>query len=406
MTRTFLFLALSFIVCAVNAQENRIDIIGPLAPELADLGSYEVGVQTIEVVAGNRVDILNTARGGETAYYDRKLTLEIWYPADFQGQEPGTQYQAITRNPEITATFYGRAVRGAQPQYQDGPYPLLIISHGYPGNRFLMSHTGENLASKGYVVVSIDHLESTYDNQQSFASTLYNRPLDQRFVLNTLASISSEEDQVLRGMIDAERTGVIGYSMGGYGLLNNLGAGYSEESVVGFLAPPNRLLEEHATSNPEFRNNLDLRIKAGFAIGPWGMNAGFWQSEDLAGIEVPTFYLAGDQDSVAGYENGAHAIFNGAKNSDRYLLTLLGAGHNAGAPMPVPNELDNVENEEAAGHYRDANWDNVEMNNIMDHFVTAWFDTHLKGMDRQSSLGLVPSGYEDRLTLEHLSPGQ
>jgi len=194
--------------------------------------------------------------------------------------------------------------------------------------------------------------------------------------------------------------------MGGYGLLNNLGAGYSEESVVGFLAPPNRLLEEHATSNPEFRNNLDLRIKAGFAIGPWGMNAGFWQSEDLAGIEVPTFYLAGDQDSVAGYENGAHAIFNGAKNSDRYLLTLLGAGHNAGAPMPVPNELDNVENEEAAGHYRDANWDNVEMNNIMDHFVTAWFDTHLKGMDRQSSLGLVPSGYEDRLTLEHLSPGQ
>jgi len=406
MTRTFLFLALSFIVCAVNAQENRIDIIGPLAPELADLGSYEVGVQTIEVVAGNRVDILNTARGGETAYYDRKLTLEIWYPADFQGQEPGTQYQAITRNPEITATFYGRAVRGAQPQYQDGPYPLLIISHGYPGNRFLMSHTGENLASKGYVVVSIDHLESTYDNQQSFASTLYNRPLDQRFVLNTLASISSEEDQVLRGMIDAERTGVIGYSMGGYGLLNNLGAGYSEESVVGFLAPPNRLLEEHATSNPEFRNNLDLRIKAGFAIGPWGMNAGFWQSEDLAGIEVPTFYLAGDQDSVAGYENGAHAIFNGAKNSDRYLLTLLGAGHNAGAPMPVPNELDNVENEEAAGHYRDPNWDNVEMNNIMDHFVTAWFDTHLKGMDRQSSLGLVPSGYEDRLTLEHLSPGQ
>ena len=269
-----------------------------------------------------------------------------------------------------------------------------------------MSHTGENLASKGYVVVSIDHLESTYDNQQSFASTLYNRPLDQRFVLNTLASISAEEGQVLRGMIDAERTGLIGYSMGGYGLLNNLGAGYSEESVGRFLAPPNRLLEEHATSNPEYRNNLDLRIKAGFAIGPWGMNAGFWQLEDLAGIEVPTFYLAGDQDSVAGYENGAHAIFNGAINSDRYLLTLLGAGHNAGAPMPVPNELDNSENEEAAGHYRDANWDNVEMNNIMDHFVTAWFDIHLKNMDRRSSLGLVPSGYEDRLTLEHLSPGQ
>ena len=27
-----------------------------------------------------------------------------------------------------------------------------------------MSHLGENLASKGYVVVSIDHPESTYDD--------------------------------------------------------------------------------------------------------------------------------------------------------------------------------------------------------------------------------------------------
>ena len=218
--------------------------------------------------------------------------------------------------------------------------------------------------------------------------------------------VSGQSDGVFSELIDAEKTGVIGYSMGGYGLLNNLGAGYNEEIVGGFMAPPNGLLEEHATSNPEFRGNLDSRIKAGFAIGPWGMNAGFWQAEDLAGIEIPTFYLAGDEDSVAGYENGAQAIFNAAISSDRYLLTLLGAGHNAGAPMTVPVELDNAENEEAAGHYRDANWENLVMNNIMDHYVTAWFDSHLKGIDRQAALSAVPAGYEDRLTLEHLSPGQ
>ena len=45
-----------------------------------------------------------------------------------------------------------------------GPFPLVVISHGYPGNRYLMSHLGENLASKGYVTVSIDHAESTYAN--------------------------------------------------------------------------------------------------------------------------------------------------------------------------------------------------------------------------------------------------
>ncbi|MDD9890229.1 MAG: dienelactone hydrolase [Gammaproteobacteria bacterium] len=390
----------------VSAQPNRIDLIDEAAPELAQFGGHSVGVRTLEVVAPNRIDILNTPRGGETAFYERTLTLEIWYPADLQGAQPGTQYQAITRNPEITATLSGRAVRDAEPLRADGPYPLIIISHGYPGNRYLMSHTGENLASKGYVVASIDHAESTYDDQQAFSSTLYNRPLDQRHVLNTLAHLSSQPDGIFSEMINADYTGIVGYSMGGYGLINNLGGGYTEEIISGFMAPPNRLLQEHATSNPDYRSNLDERIRAGFAVAPWGMNAGFWQAEDLAGINVPTFYLAGDQDTVAGYENGPRAIYEAAVNSDRFLLTFLGAGHNAGAPIPVPAELNNADNKDAAAHYRDENWDNVVMNNIMDHYVTAWFDFHLKGIDRSAIISAVPPGFEERLTVEHLSPGQ
>ena len=67
----------------------------------------------------------------------------------------------------------------------------MIISHGYPGNRYLMSHLGENLASKGFVTVSIDHKDSTYDDQKAFASTLYNRPFDQLFVLNEIGGSAS-----------------------------------------------------------------------------------------------------------------------------------------------------------------------------------------------------------------------
>ena len=48
----------------------------------------------------NRPDILNTASGGETAFYDRMLTVEVWYPARLaSGQQPGGQYSTITRNP-------------------------------------------------------------------------------------------------------------------------------------------------------------------------------------------------------------------------------------------------------------------------------------------------------------------
>ena len=136
------------------------------------------------------------------------------------------------------------------------------------------------------------------------------------------------------------------------------------------------------------------------------VNTGFWKAEDLAGGDVPTFYLVGDQDIVAGYDNGPRAIFEGAVNSDRYLLTFHGAGHNAGAPIPVPEELNNEDNEQAAGHYRDENWDNVLMNNIMDHYVTAWFDLHLKGIDRSSIIGSVPPGYDGQLSLEYLPIGQ
>ena len=406
MWNLWIFTTAILTAVVTHAQQNRIDLITSSAPEFAQFGEFDIGVRTIEVSSPNAVDVLNTPRGGETAFYERKLTVEVWYPSNLAGAEPGGTYRAITRNPEITATLYGRAVRDAEPLREHGPYPLVIISHGYPGNRYLLSHAGENLASKGYVVASIDHKESTYDDQQSIASTLYNRPIDQRVVLNSLALFSEESGNPFYSIVDSENTGIIGYSMGGYGLVNNLGGGFSEQSVNGFISPPNGLLGFHSTSNPGFRDRLDARIKAGFIIAPWGMNTGFWTEADLAGITVPSFYVAGDQDNVAGYENGTKAIFEGAINSERYLLTYLGAGHNAGAPIQVPLELDNEENVEPAMHYRDRSWDNVEMNNIMDHFATIWFDHHLKGIDRSNALARIPANYQERLLFEHLSIGE
>ena len=379
---------------AVVAQSNRIDLVRGDAPELAHFGPYDIGVNTLEMIARDRVDVVDTQRGSDNVIYDRSLTVELWYPADLNGQTPGVTYEAITRNPEIVAQLQGRAVRGAEPDRSNGPYPLVIISHGHPGNRFLMSHTAESLASKGYIVASIDHTDSTYESEQHFPSTLYNRPLDQRFVLATLAGLAGSNGP-MSGMIDADNTGIVGYSMGGYGLVDNLGGAYNPEMTDSFLAPPNGLLAEHAESNPEFSNNLDPRIKAGVAVGPWGMNNGLWRPEGLAGITVPTFYIAGSADTVSGYANGTRAIFEGAVNSDRYLLTFKNAGHNAAAPIPVPVEVQSSEGQIGSGHYTDPVWDNVRMNNIMDHFVTAYFDYHLKGdTNKLDYFDLVPDGAE------------
>ena len=132
-----------------SAQSNRIDIVTPSAPELASYGPLAIGVRTLQVTDRNRPDILNTKEGGATARYDRTLTVEVWYPATLApGQKPGGDYRAITRDPAITVTLHGQAVRDASPMTSGGPLPIVIISHGYPGNRYLMSHLGENLASK------------------------------------------------------------------------------------------------------------------------------------------------------------------------------------------------------------------------------------------------------------------
>jgi len=415
------------------AQDNRIDLIRHDAPALANFGKYAIGVRTITVVDKNRVDVVNTVNGAANKYYDRSLTLEVWYPAELKpGQSPGGQYRAITRNATITATLQGRAVRDANSRQTAVRYPLVVISHGYPGNRFLMSHLGENLASKGFVVASIDHRDSTYDDLKAFTSTLYNRPLDQRFVIDAIANLGTDPGSFLHNLVDANRAGVVGYSMGGYGLVNNLGGGYSDKVAASAIVSPNGLVSAHASGNASYRAGLDSRIKAGFAIAPWGMKMNFWRDKDLTGISVPTFYLAGDADNVAGYENGVRAIYRGAVNSDRYLLTFKNAGHSAGAPYPVPVEILNSSDKTGADHYSDPVWDNVRMNNIMDHFASAFFRHHLRGdADTLSYLDLVPDGRDAvfsmkdgkplgdhsywkgfaegsavGLKLEHLGPGQ
>jgi predicted dienelactone hydrolase len=383
------------------ARQNRVDVVTPLAPELAAYGKYDIGVRTLQVTDRNRPDVLNTREGEAPPRYDRTLTLEAWYPASLgSGQHAGGDYRAITRDPSVTATLHGKAVRDAAPLTSAGVFPLILASHGYPGNRYLLSHLCENLASKGFVVVSIDHKDSTYDDQQRFASTLYNRPLDQLFAIDEIARLSQAQGTFLTGLVDAERTGLVGYSMGGYGVLNVIGAGYSRASETLEAAPPNRMLAERGDSNADYVKSMDRRIKAAIAIAPWGMPAGFWSAEGLQHVKTPLMLVAGSNDDVAGYEKGAKAIYNGVVNADRYLLTFVNAGHNAAAPIPAPAETYAYSEKLKSFpflHYADPVWDTVRMNNILDHFATAYFDIYLKG-DQNEIAYLQPTGTakEDR----------
>ncbi len=376
------------------AAQNRIDVVTPLAPELAAYGAYDVGVRTLRMTDRNRPDVLGAAEGKPLPRYDRTLTLDAWYPAGPATAHPDGEYHTITRDPGVTVILRGKAIRDAAPAKAGGPFPLVIVSHGYPGNRYLLSHLCENLASKGFVVVSIDHPDSTYDDQKNFGSTLYNRPFDQLFVLDEIARLAATAGSVFSGLVDAGRTGLVGYSMGGYGVVNVAGAGYSRASETFSFAPPNRMLADRGAA-ALVSKPTDPRIKAVIAIGPWGMQNGFWDADGLRGIRVPLLLVAGSADEISGYEKGTRAIYEGAVNADRYLLTFRDAGHNAAAPIPAPAETSAYSAALKSFpfvHYADPVWDTTRMNNILDHFATAWFGLLLKGEQNQRAYLDVPAG--------------
>ena len=383
-----------------RAQQNRVDTVTPMAPQLAAYGSLAVGARTITATDPNRANVLATKEGGPVARYDRALTIEVWYPAaPVPGRSTDGVYHTIARDPARPTELHGRAVRDALPAAPSAPgYPLVVVSHGFPGNRYLLSHLAENLASKGFVVAAPDHPDSTYADQKAFASTPYNRPLDLLFVLDEIDRLSrGGSGSFLAGLVDASRTGLVGYSMGGYGVLSSLGAGFSDAAVAARTAPPNRLLFERAASNPAFAQRTDARVKAAVAIAPYGGAAGTWEPEGLRAITTPVLFVAGSADDIVGYEKGVKVLFAGASRADRYLLTFVDGSHNVAAPIPAPAEAwpySDVLGMFPFMHYADGVWDSVRSNNVLQHFATAFLSIHLKGeADKRAYLDVaVPRG--------------
>ncbi len=365
------------------AAENRIDTQLPNAPELAAYGAHTVGVRQLEMVNPGQVNILAidpaAPKPDPLPTYDRPLTVEMWYPAEAEATGD-TTFKAFLRDGTTEVVLNGRAIRDAAPAAGDDAYPLVLISHGYPGNRFLLSHLAENIASKGYVVASIDHTDSTYRTQAAFGSTLVNRSLDQLFVLEQMAQMASDGGE-FDGLYDADNTGLIGYSMGGYGAIITAGGGVTEASVAYPWGGPHGTLGIHQAGSETHNALPDSRIKTAIAFGPWGMNTGFWNAEGLAGIQIPMLFIAGSQDDVSLYENGVRAIWENASALPHALLTYENGGHNSGAPMPAPAEsyyFSEAKGFNISEHYTDPVWDTARMNNIAQHFVTAWLNRALK----------------------------
>jgi predicted dienelactone hydrolase len=390
------FLALSYLVSSLAAvgtgsapladqsAEAPPSRPGIDAPELAGPGRYAVGVRKLALVDRNAVDVFafDPAKGLPPRH-DRTLTIDLWYPAiGASSARPEIYRDALPgeNGKPVAFEIQGIAVRGARPA--PGRYPLVVLSHGHGNVTVAMSWLTENLASKGYVVAAIRH-QDAYTNPSSLPEALLRRPLDIAFVARSLqGSLASE------GLIDPARTALIGYSMGGYGVLTVAGAELDPMGRACAVVPGDSLAPY--AHNGERESELRVaNLRAVVAISPFGGSLGAWGATGMLGIQAPLLLIAGDHDRTVDYASGARAFFDKAVNARRYLLTYRGGGHALGlgpAPPQMKHRLWDLD------WFEDPVWRKERIVAVNLHLITAFLDRNVKGDETRAAYldGLVP----------------
>ncbi len=362
----------------------------PDAPELAALGSYAIGTQTLAVDAPDSVVLSATGISRNT----RTIKARIWYPAEVAPNAARTSFAHGLPKPDGTGAPFvipSLAVEGAAP-VKGRHFPLVVVSHGYNGWDTFMTWLTENLATKGYIVVAIDHADQRVVNPAefpvSFGNVLVHRARDIRFMIDALTRRAGQAGDPLGQEIDADQIGLVGYSMGGFGVLGAAGLDYSPTSPVLTQLPPSardQLLESQAAGKP-----LAARIRAVVALAPFGGSPAVrvWSEAALAAFAKPVLMIDGDHDDIVDAPGGVSWIFAHMAGNERHFLLYQNARHNIGGNPPPPEADADFSTRE---YFAEPVWRTERINAINQHFITAFLDLHLKGDEaKRAYLDVTP----------------
>jgi predicted dienelactone hydrolase len=365
--RTLLLACFSVIPLASEAQPARPGID---APALAALGPFGVGLDTQEM--------------GQPG---RRLTVSVWYPAR-AGAGAAVAYHSALVGPDGRPTPFsipGIAVAGAPAVA--GRFPLVILAHGFNNTPEVLAWLAENLATKGYVVVAPSFGDPPKFDAPSAMFAFAHRPLDVAMIAAE-AQRAAASGEAAFANADADRTALIGYSMGGYGVVVAAGAALDPtvaKATGGMMAP-------YVLGGPQAAMLKVAHLRAVVAISP-AMRLGplaMFAPNGLAAIHVPTFFIAGSQDHVVGYDPGVRTLFEAETGAPRYLLTFREAGHNIALSTPPSGMTDRLWD---LDWFEDPVWRKARLIGIEAHFITAFLDFYVKGDAGKATYinGLVPN---------------
>ncbi len=398
LVRTALIALLSLAPGLAAAQATPPSVPDIDAPELAAPGPAAAGMIQRIIDIHDRLDPLASLIAGHEVHADRVLHLRIWYPARaVAGAEPVTYHASLTGepgHPDAAFTVPGLAYADAPPAGEH--FPVVVLSHGYNNDPVMLSWLGENLATKGYVVVSPEHRDPPIWDRAKAPAGVLTRPLD------IVGCLTAMRGGMLGKLIDTDRIALIGYSYGGYGVLAVAGGRLDPASPIVKLLPHD-LVAAYAGSGAHADDLVAKDIRAVVAISPAGGTPwSVWGGDGagLAAIHAPLLVVVGSADRTVGYE-GPAAIFAQAMHADRHLLVFSGAGHDIGTnppPTQMHGSLWDLD------WFADPIWRKDRINAIATHFITAFLDSKLKGDASRDAYFAVPSEVSDNAAWHGDSP--
>ena len=277
----FSSIAVLFIVYLAIPRSYSPD--GPRSNEIIQTYSYISNSESFSAVDKNRTMSENRFFGGRD---QRELDGRVWYPAIESGE------------------------------IAEGPFPLIVYSHGFMSMHYEAYYLAEFLAQRGYIVLAVDYpLSNTFAPGGPMAEDVVNQPADVSFLIDTMLQRNADDNDLFSNHIDPNRIAVAGLSLGGM-----------TTTLVAF--------------HPQMR---DHRIKAAVSIaGPTIM----FEEKFFATSDMPFMYVAGDIDAMVYYDSNALPILK--KNPGSILTTIHGASH-AGFVSYAENIFRMVDNADSVG---------------------------------------------------------
>jgi len=268
------------------ATEAPTTTIDPAAEAMmyTEAGPYPVGVTTLELAAGNKVEVWYPAVEGTTG-------AEFYDTRDFV---PPAIKALLTA--DVPARYDYTAGRDAA--VADGMFPVVLFSHGYSGIRLQSTFLTAHLASWGMVVAAPDHWSR--DLFHVLSAPVGDRDSATGELLGALDLVTSGNDDpasLLMGHVDVSRVIALGHSAGG----GTIVSAAKDDRVDGYIS------------------------MASGVIGMGGANATTTAPPTF--VNKPSFFIAGSVDAVVPVDTVTRPSFDAVPGPSR-LWVIDGVGHN------------------------------------------------------------------------------